>query len=78
MLTENKYLTSGQLAALYPYNPNTLRNILCRAELAPYRNEEKRTIKILHCDETQKLIEHFIKIKQIKRGRRDEINRKRN
>ncbi len=65
----NEYLTTGQLAKIYPYNRNVLLDIISRGEFAPYR-QGKIKIKILYCDETKKLLEHFIAIKQKKRGGR--------
>lgn len=65
----NEYLTVSQLANIYPYCRTTILRIISRGEFAPYR-EGNNIIKILYCDETIKLLEHFIAIKQKKRGRK--------
>lgn len=65
----SNYLAPKQLAELYPFGHSVLRDIISRGEFAPYRQGET-LIKILYCEETKKLLEHFIAIKQKKRGNR--------
>lgn len=68
----NKLLTVRQLTNIYPFKYNFILDIISRGEFAPYRPDSKR-IKILYCDETKKLFEHFAEIKMKKRGRRCKV-----
>lgn len=56
-----QYVSTKDLAKIYPYNFQTIRHYLCRGEFAKYiEDPESKRIKILWCPKTKQLLDKFL------------------